>query len=82
MNHDQREDILSTLTLHEKTVKMLEHWIKHNQEHADNYKQWAKDIKDNIGENISVLLKDAADLTNSVNEKFKEAVKLLKSIEK
>ena len=82
MAHDHYHDVASSLTFHEKTVKMLEHWIKHNQEHAENYHRWAKEIKDNIGENISVLLKDAADLTSAINQKFEEAAKLLKKIEK
>ena len=82
MSHDHHHDIASNLTFHEKIIKMLEHWIKHNHEHAENYKKWANETKDNIGENVSVLLEDAADLTLSINKKFEEAVKLLKEIQK
>jgi len=82
MSHNHNHEGASSLTFHEKTVKILEHWIKHNHEHAQNYNKWSNEIKDNIDENISVFLKEAADLTLSINKKFEEAVKLLKEIEK
>lgn len=80
MGHNHHHDIESSLTFHEKIVKMLEHWIKHNHEHAENYKKWADETKDNIGENVSVLLEDAKDLTLSINKNFEEALKVLKGI--
>jgi hypothetical protein len=82
MSHDDHHDGASSLTFHEKTVKMLEHWIKHNHEHAQNYNKWANEIKNNIDENVSVFLKDAADLTLSINKKFEEAVNLLEEMKK
>jgi hypothetical protein len=82
MAHDHHRDVTSSLTFHEKTVKMLKHWIKHNEDHAENYDKWAREINDRMGENISVLLNDAADLTIAINQIFEEAIKLLQKMEK
>lgn len=82
MSHDHHHEVVSSLTFNEKIVKMLDHWIKHNHEHAQNYRKWANEAKDNIGENVSVLLEDAAELTLSINQKLEEAVKILGKIEK
>lgn len=81
-SHNHEHDVERKLTFQEKTVKMLEHWIKHNQDHAENYNKWAKEVKDNLGDSIYTLLKDAADLTLSINEKFEEAVKRIEKIDK
>ena len=77
MDHNHKHDVASSLTFNEKMIKMLEHWIKHNFEHAENYKKWADETKDNIGENVSVLLEDAADLTVSINKNFEEVLKII-----
>ena len=80
MNHEHHHhNATSELTFHEKTVKILEHWIKHNIDHAENYTKWANDVKDNnIDSIVSELLKEAADLTLAINDKFTEAIKRLK----
>jgi hypothetical protein len=30
------------LSLDDKLIKLLEHWIRHNQEHAKTYGDWAE----------------------------------------
>ncbi len=75
-NHLETESILS---FDEKMIKLLEHWIKHNDSHAKTYIDWAKKLKDNDMENIGSLLEDAIDMTALINKKFKEALKLIVS---
>ena len=79
MTHNHNHKIHDSLTFDEKLVKLLEHWIKHNLDHADNYNKWAKDVKENnIDGTVSELLKEAADLTLAINDKFTEAINRLK----
>lgn len=82
MGHHQHHDSESSLTFHEKMVKMLQHWIKHNHEHAENYTKWANDAGEHFGEDISALLTEAAEMTRAMNRKFDEALKLIEKIEK
>lgn len=53
----------------EKFKKLLEHWIEHNEEHIENYMKWAEEL----GGNVSDLLKEAV-------KKFEEGNEILKRI--
>lgn len=82
MNHkhehgNQHHDISTDMSVDEKIVKLLAHWIKHNKDHAETYMDWAKKAKgSNMAQTVSAL-ENAADLTMSINEKFEEALKAL-----
>ena len=79
-HHDHHHgDIKSDLSFEEKIVKLLEHWIKHNKDHADTYMQWARKAKDHGMEEIGSLLDVAAQKTVSANEEFNTALKVLSS---
>ena len=58
----------------QKLAKMLEHWIKHNEEHAINYRNWAEKSKANNRKRAGALLEEAAEMSVAVNEKFKQAL--------
>ena len=40
-HHEHHHDVTSDLTFEEKLIKLLEHWLKHNQDHAHTYQEWA-----------------------------------------
>ncbi|MBW2739526.1 MAG: zinc transporter, partial [Deltaproteobacteria bacterium] len=46
MTHEHNHKKHISLTFDEKLVKLLEHWIKHNDDHAENYRDWAKKTKE------------------------------------
>jgi hypothetical protein len=57
-----------------KLIKLLEHWIRHNQEHAKTYGDWAeKAAADSKGE-VSILLNEAVSLSMDLNRKFEKAL--------
>ncbi len=72
-HHHHEHDIKSDLSLQEKMIKLLNHWIKHNSEHADNYRNWAMIAKEENLEEVASLLEDAASLTLDISAKFKKA---------
>jgi hypothetical protein len=74
MTHDHNHETHGDLTFNEKLVKLLEHWIKHNDDHAENYKNWAVKSKENGMNDIGLLLEDAIDMTELISDKFKEAL--------
>ena len=62
------------LSFDEKLIKLLEHWIRHNQEHAKTYGDWAeKTAADSKGE-VSILLNEAVSLSMDLNRKFEKAL--------
>jgi hypothetical protein len=76
-HHSHNHEIQSTLTFDEKMIKLLEHWIKHNDDHAETYRDWAQKAKaKNMGK-ASSLLEDAAEMTLKISKKFEEAAALI-----
>ena len=69
-DHDSHEEI----PFDEKLVKLLSHWIKHNQDHALNYRNWAEKAKTNGKGQLAELLEAAAEMSLAVNEKFEAAL--------
>jgi hypothetical protein len=56
----------------EKLRVLLPHWIKHNSEHADEFREWAQ----KAGPAQSALL-DAANLLEQANGRLQEALEQL-----
>lgn len=67
----------SELSFDEKMMKLLEHWVKHNDDHAKSYREWAVKASDSGFEEAGGLLQEAAELTMKISEKFKEASRLI-----
>lgn len=77
-HHHNDYDIQSTLSFDEKMIKLLEHWIKHNDDHAGTYRGWAQKAKDNGLPDAASLLEDAAAMTDKISKKFEEAAVKIK----
>ena len=69
-DHESHEE----LSFEEKLMKLLSHWIKHNEDHALNYRNWAEKAKTNGKGQTAGLLEEAAELSLAVNEKFEAAL--------
>lgn len=74
-HHDHQQPV--ELSFDRKLAKLLEHWIRHNQDHARTYSDWAtKAAAESKGE-VSVLLNEAVSLTLDLNRRFEKALKKL-----
>ncbi len=67
------------MTFEEKIIKLLEHWIKHNDDHAKTYRGWADQAKENHLEEIAAIIEEAAEMNLAVNEKFEQAKAMIQS---
>ncbi len=76
-HHQHDHEIQSTLSFDEKMIKLLEHWIKHNDDHAGTYRDWAQKAKEKNMRKASSLLEDAAEMTLMISKKFEEAAALI-----
>ena len=77
-NHDHDHDNQSTLSFDEKMIKLIEHWIKHNDDHAATYRDWAKKAKEKDKDKAASLLEDAAEMTLMISKKFEEVAELFR----
>ena len=76
-HHHHGHETKSALSFDEKMIKLLEHWIKHNEDHARTYRDWAQKAKEKNKNEAAKLLEDAAEMTLLINKKFGSAVKLM-----
>lgn len=75
-HHHHSHEVKSELTFDEKLIKLLDHWLKHNEDHAGTYMDWAEKAKQNRMETVGALLEEVCELTAEISEKFKAAAKL------
>ena len=77
-HHHHDHEVKSELTFDEKLIKLFEHWLKHNDDHAGNYRDWAEKARQNQLEAVGALLEDVCDLTAEINAKFESAAELVR----
>ncbi len=76
-HHQHDHEMRSPLSFDEKMIKLLEHWIKHNDDHAETYRDWAQKAKEKNMREAGLLLEDAAEMTLMISKKFEEAATLI-----
>ena len=59
-------------------IKLLEHWIKHNEDHADSYRDWAQKAQTNGMPDAGELLGEVAEMTTDITGKFEETLATIK----
>ena len=81
MNHYHHDHGISSeqdsLSQREKLEKLLDHWIKHNDDHIKTYREWSEKAAAENLQDVATLLKEACEITASLNKLFKRAIKKL-----
>ena len=77
IDHHHDHDSHDEIPFDEKLMKLLSHWIKHNEDHALNYRNWAEKAKANGRSQAAGLLEEAAEMSLTINEKFEAALTTL-----
>ena len=75
-HHDQTHHSGSDeggLTETEKILKLLHHWIHHNDDHAANYIDWARKIESWGFADAAQRLQAAAEMTHAITREFEAA---------
>jgi hypothetical protein len=65
------------LSLEAKLERLLTHWIDHNGDHANTYRDWAAQAEARDLAEVAARLTKAADLTEAISEQFAAARKAL-----
>ncbi len=61
----------------DKLLRMLEHWLRHNEEHAVSYQNWAAQAKSLGEEGVQALLEEMAAEARRQNQKLEAAIQSL-----
>ena len=76
-HHHHDHEAHDEMPFDEKLLKLLDHWIKHNEDHALNYRKWAEKAKANGISHAAGLLEEVADMSLTINEKLEAALATL-----
>jgi rubrerythrin len=63
----------------DKLIKMVEHWVHHNEDHSRSYRDWADRARALGHTEVGTMLDEVAETTRLQNEHFRKALDLLKS---
>jgi len=77
-HHDNAQHAEGTLSFEDKMIKLLEHWIKHNEDHVDSYRSWAQKARSNGMPEAGAQLSEAADMSASLTGKFEQILATIK----
>ena len=81
MNHRHRDHGSAheqdSLSERGKLEKLLEHWIKHNDDHIKTYREWSEKAEAENLQDVATLLEEACDLSASLSKLFKKAIEKL-----
>lgn len=78
-SHDRNDYAAGELTMEAKFVKLADHWIAHNSDHAATYRKWAGTVREMGYPEAAERLEEAAELTRSINRKFEAAAQAVGS---
>jgi hypothetical protein len=80
--HDHHYDQAHThnpLSFAEKLSKLLDHWIQHNDHHAEDYRKWAQEARQNNQAAVAEQLDAAAELTDTISDRFRKAAQTVQA---
>lgn len=73
-HHDRSNDDSSpAMPFPQKARLLIEHWVKHNQAHLQDYCRWADTFRQNGLESAASLLESAAESTRQINQTLSKA---------
>jgi hypothetical protein len=74
MNHHHHHTE-EEMPLIEKLEKLLQHWIKHNADHAKTYREWKEKAEKEDLIKVAEIMEEAAVVTTQLNEKLRQAIR-------
>ncbi|MGE0085633.1 MAG: hypothetical protein AB7S75_14585 [Desulfococcaceae bacterium] len=77
-HHEHSSSPAAEMSFGEKMTTLLEHWLNHNADHAENYRQWAQKASENHMEDVGKVLEEIAVMTIEMNRKLESAAVLAK----
>ena len=67
----------SEMPMSEKLSKMVQHWLKHNADHAATYRQWAERARKAGMADVAEILESVAEDSQAINGDLERAGQVL-----
>lgn len=77
--HHHEGDTPGSMPLDQKLLTLLDHWQDHNADHAKTYTQWADRAEAKGMTEVAGMLREVAEITIALNEKFDAAAGMLQN---
>ncbi len=71
--HQDHENVSAEMSLEQKALKLLDHWIVHNDDHGTNYSQWAAKLRQGGHLGAAEALDQVGELTTRISRLFRQA---------
>jgi len=65
------------MSFEDKTRKILDHWRRHNADHAKTYRDWAEKARDHGMDEVAGLIREIEEMTLAINAKVDAALEKL-----
>ena len=72
-HHHTHSDSQSAMPFHDKARKLIDHWKKHNADHAAEYRRWASTFRQHHMEAAANALEAAAASNERINSDLDRA---------
>ena len=66
-HHHEHGEENAQIPFHEKAKKLIDHWIKHNDDHAADYRRWAEAFRNHAMNKAADALESAAEQNERIN---------------
>ncbi len=73
-HHHHHHDVAGGMSFDQKLEKMLTHWVKHNDDHAATYRDWAEKATAHGQEKVGAILAEIADANLALTTRFSDAL--------
>jgi transcription termination factor NusB len=77
-HHSHEAEADSGMPFSEKLEKILEHWIRHNDDHAATYRDWAHQASHHDLNAVAGILEEAAQITDTISKRLQDAAGLMR----
>lgn len=67
----------NALSFEEKLIRIVEHWIKHNEDHVKTYRDWIAQAREQGLTAAADRLEEAVAMTEATTDKFTQALSVL-----
>jgi hypothetical protein len=77
-HHHTHDDTPEEMGFEEKMAKLLAHWIHHNGDHAQSYRDWSEKARGSNLDEVAAILDQVAVMTEEITGKFQQALDQVK----
>ncbi|PIP36087.1 MAG: hypothetical protein COS92_04900 [Desulfobacterales bacterium CG07_land_8_20_14_0_80_52_14] len=82
MSHDHTHEHYTpnAQSFEEKLIRLLEHWIRHNEDHVKTYREWADQARNHHLHEAASRIEESAVMAEAVTKKLEQTLSAAKRL--